>query len=82
MLEMQRIISYDAGDNIVPYIDNRGNFKIYNGQNVDQISIQEVNYKHSDCLVAWKIGAENQLILPFDILYYFLHEQIIALEKH
>jgi hypothetical protein len=57
MLEMQRITSYDAGDNIVPYIDNRGNFKIYNGQNVDQISIQEVNYKHSDCLVAWKIGA-------------------------
>jgi len=57
MLEMQRITSFDAGDNIVPYIDNRGNFKIYNGQNVDQISIQEVNYKHSDCLVAWKIGS-------------------------
>jgi hypothetical protein len=57
MLEMQRIISFDAGDNIVPYIDNRGNFKIYNGQNVDQISIQEVKYKHSDFLVAWKIGS-------------------------
>ena len=57
MLEMQRITSFDAGDNIVPYIDNRGNFKIYNGQNVDQISIQEVNYKHSDYLVAWKIGS-------------------------
>lgn len=57
MLEMQRITSFDAGDNVVPYIDNRGNFKIYNGQNVDQISIQEVNYKHSDFLVAWKIGS-------------------------
>lgn len=57
MLEMQRINSFHAGDNIVPYIDNRGNFKIYNGQNVDQISIQEVNYKYSDFLVAWKIGS-------------------------
>ena len=57
MLEMQRITSFDAGDNIVPYIDNRGNFKIYNGETVQQISIQEVNYKHSDFLVAWKIGS-------------------------
>ena len=44
MLEMQRITSFDAGDNIVSYIDNRGNFKIYNGETVQQISIQEVNY--------------------------------------
>lgn len=57
MLEMQRITSFDAGDNIVSYIDNRGNFKIYNGETVQQISIQEVNYKHSDFLVAWKIGS-------------------------
>jgi hypothetical protein len=57
MLEMQRITSFDAGDNIVPYIDNRGNFKIYNGETVQQISIQEVDYKHSDFLVAWKIGS-------------------------
>ena len=54
---MQRITSFDAGDNIVPYIDNRGNFKIYNGEKVEQIAIQSVNYKFSDYLVAWKIGS-------------------------
>lgn len=57
VLEMQRITSFEAGDYIVPYIDNRGNFKIYNGEKVDQISIQEVKFKHSDFLVAWKIGS-------------------------
>jgi hypothetical protein len=57
MLEMQRITSYDAGDFIAPYIDGKGNFKIYNGEKVDQISIQAVNYKLSDYLVAWKIGS-------------------------
>ena len=57
ILEMQRITSFDAGDNIVPYIDNRGNFKIYNGEKVEQIAIQSVNYKFSDYLVAWKIGS-------------------------
>ncbi len=57
MLEMQRISSFDAGDNIAPYIDGKGNFKIYNGEKVDQIAIQNVNYKFSDYLVAWKIGS-------------------------
>jgi len=56
-LEMQRITSYDAGDFIVPYIDGKGNFKIYNGEKVEQIAIQGVNYKYSDYLVAWKIGS-------------------------
>ena len=57
MLEMQRITSYDAGDYIAPYIDGKGNFKIYNGEKIEQISLQTVNYKFSDYLVAWKIGS-------------------------
>lgn len=56
MLEMQRITSYDAGDYIAPYIDGKGNFKIYNGEKIELISLQTLNYKFSDYLVAWKIG--------------------------
>jgi hypothetical protein len=55
-LELQPISSFDAGDNVAPYIDNQGNFKIYNGYDVDQITIQYVTYKFSDFLVSWKIG--------------------------
>jgi hypothetical protein len=56
-LELQRINSFQAGDNLVAYIDNRGNFKVYNGETVEQISIQEVSFKNSDYLLAWKIGS-------------------------
>lgn len=56
-LEFQRISSFQAGDSILPYIDGRGNFKIYNGDKIEQISIQQLTYKNSDYLVAWKIGS-------------------------
>ena len=56
-LELQKITSFQAGDNIVAYIDGRGNFKVYDGETVEQISIQEVSFKNSDYLLAWKIGS-------------------------
>jgi hypothetical protein len=56
-LEHQRVNSFQAGDNLVAYIDARGNFKVYDGEHTEQISIQEVSFKNSDFLLAWKIGS-------------------------
>lgn len=55
-LEFQRIQKFQAGDNVVAYIDNRENFKIYNGEKVEQISVQLVEFQNSDNIVAWQIG--------------------------
>lgn len=55
-LEFQRITNFSAGDNVLAYIDNRENFKIFNGENVEQITVQQVKFNHSDNIVAWQIG--------------------------
>jgi hypothetical protein len=56
LLEFQRIVEFQAGDYIVAYIDNKENFKIFNGEQVEQLSVQQVVYKTSDNIVGWKIG--------------------------
>lgn len=56
-LEFQRITNYSAGDNVLAYVDNRENFKVFNGENVEQITVQQVKYKNSDNIVAWQIGS-------------------------
>jgi hypothetical protein len=55
-LELQRVNSFSAGDNVLAYIDNRENFKVFNGEKVEQITVQQVKYQHSDNVVAWQIG--------------------------
>jgi hypothetical protein len=32
-IEFQRIQSFQAGDNLIAYIDNRGDFKVFDGEN-------------------------------------------------
>lgn len=55
-LEFQPIQSFVAGDNMVAYLDNRGDFKIYNGEEIIPITNMNVQYKMSDNLLAWNIG--------------------------
>lgn len=55
-IEFQRIQSFVAGDNIMAYIDNRGDFKVYNGEKVIPLTNMNVEYKMSDDLLAWNIG--------------------------
>ena len=56
-LELQRVNSFSAGDNILVYIDNRENFKVFNGEKTEQITVQQVKFQHSDNIVAWQIGS-------------------------
>ena len=55
-LEFQRIQSFTAGDNLVAYIDNRGDFRIYDGEKVQTLTNQNVEFKMSDYQLAWNIG--------------------------
>jgi hypothetical protein len=55
-LEFQRIKEFKAGDEFVAYIDNRGNLRVYNGVERQDISNMNVNYEVSDHLMAYSIG--------------------------
>lgn len=55
-LEFQRIREYKAGDDLVAYIDNRGNLRVYDGNERQDISNMNVNYQISDHLLAYSIG--------------------------
>lgn len=55
-LEYQRIKSYVVGDNIMAYTDAKGDFKVYDGETVTQLSNMVVQYKISDNQLAWNIG--------------------------
>ncbi|MEZ4890334.1 MAG: hypothetical protein R2779_07170 [Crocinitomicaceae bacterium] len=60
-IEMQNIKSYIAGDNLVAYIDIRGNLKVYDGTDRYDLSNMNLQYQVSDNMVGWNIGTTLQL---------------------
>jgi hypothetical protein len=56
-LEFQPIQSFEGSDVYTVYVDYRGDFKLYDGQNVQLITNQIINYKLSDGQLAWKVGS-------------------------
>jgi hypothetical protein len=56
VLEMQQIKEFKAGDDLVAYIDTRGNLRVYDGETRQDISNMNVNYQVSDHLMAYSIG--------------------------
>lgn len=55
-LEFQPIKEYKAGDDLVAYIDTRGNLRIYDGEERSDISNMNVQFQVSDHLLAYNIG--------------------------
>jgi hypothetical protein len=55
-LEFQPIKEFRAGDDLVAYIDTRGNLRVYDGKERKDISNLNVQYKISDYLMAYNIG--------------------------
>jgi hypothetical protein len=62
-IEIQPIVSYKAGDEVVAYIDTRGNLKMYDGKERIDVTTLNVDYQVSDHLMAHKIA--NACISPF-----------------
>lgn len=55
-IEMQEIKGYKAGDNVVAYLDIRGNLRVYDGKERQDISNMDLDYQISDYMVGWNIG--------------------------
>ena len=55
-LEFQPIMEFKAGDDLVAYIDTRGNLRVWDGQNRQDISNLNVEFQVSDYLMAYTIG--------------------------
>jgi hypothetical protein len=55
-LEFQAVRSFEASDNIIVYVDFRGDFKVYDGEKVQTFTNQLVSYKLSDYQLAWNVG--------------------------
>jgi len=55
-IEIQPILSYKAGDEVVAYIDTRGNMRIYDGIERKDVTALNVDYQVSDHLVGYKIA--------------------------
>lgn len=55
-IEIQPVISYKAGDELVAYIDTRGNLRLFNGVERKDVTALNVQYEVSDHLLAYKIA--------------------------
>ena len=55
-IELQEVKDYQAGDNLVAYLDIRGNLRVYDGKERHEISNMNLKYKISDKLLAWNVG--------------------------
>lgn len=55
-IEFQRVREFKTGDDIVAYINFRGNLTIFDGTSPKEISNVQVDYEVSDHLMTWKIG--------------------------
>ena len=56
VIELQRILDFQAGDEFVSYIDNKGNLRLYNGTTPQDITNLNIEYKVSDHLMGWKVA--------------------------
>lgn len=56
-LEFQPIKEFKAGDDLIAYIDTRGNLRVYDGKERKDISNMNIQYKISDHLLAYNIGS-------------------------
>ncbi len=55
-IEFQPIKSFKAGDDVVAYIDFKGNLRVYDGTNPVDLANVNLEYEVSDNLLVWKIA--------------------------
>lgn len=86
-IEIQLIEEFKSGDNLVAYVDFRGNLIVYDGTNKVAISNMKVEYEVSDKLMTWKIGEtlnmwdENgKRTLTFNVRNYWVKDDIVVFE--
>lgn len=78
-IEFQRVREFKTGDDVVAYIDFRGNLRVFDGTKPLDISNVQVEYEVSDHLMTWKIGPTLNLWDGGDMrtLTYFADKYIL-----
>ena len=78
-LEFQRIQEYKAGDDILAYIDNRGNLRVFDGEAPRDLSNMNVEYHVSDHFLVWNVGPTINMYDAGDLqtLTYFGGQYVV-----
>ena len=86
-IELQRIEDFKAGDNVVGYIDVRGNLVVYDGKSKMNLANLKVEYEVSDNLLTWRIGSTLNMwddgkkqTLTFNVGKYWVRDNIVVFE--
>ena len=86
-IEFQQVRQYKAGDDLVGYIDARGNLRVFDGTKPMDLSNMNVEYEVSDHLLIWKIGETINLwddghkqTLTFNARNYWVRDSIVVFE--
>ena len=86
-IEFQPIISYQAGDEFVAYIDNRENLRIFNGKERKDITNLNIKFSISDHLLAYNVGTTLNMwdagklrTLTYFVRDYVVKDSIIVYE--
>ncbi|MDX2361688.1 MAG: hypothetical protein QNK23_12845 [Crocinitomicaceae bacterium] len=86
-IEFQEIKGFKAGDNVVGYIDIRGNLKVYDGNTSMTLSNVNVEYEVSDNLLIWKVGqtlnmwdSGHKRTLCYTAGKYWLRDSLVVFE--
>lgn len=78
-VEMQRVKNFKAGDDVVGYIDFKGNLRVFDGSNPMDLANVNVEYEVSDNLLVWKVGETLNLWDDGDLqtLTYFANQYVL-----
>ena len=82
-VEIQPVKEYKAGDELVAYIDTRGNLRLYDGKVRKDITNLNVEYQVSDHLLGYKIGPTLNMwdAGRLQTLTYFGRNYLVFLNK-
>jgi hypothetical protein len=86
-IEFQRIRNFKFGDNVVGYVDNRSNLRVFDGSKPKDIANLEAEYEVSDNLLVWKIGPTLNMwddgelrTLSYNTAGYLVKDSIIVFQ--
>lgn len=86
-IEFQPIESFKAGDNVVGYMDVRGNLIVYDGEEKMNVANLKVEYEVSDNLLIWKIGETlnlwdtgTKITLSYNTRNYWVKDNMVVFE--
>lgn len=86
-LEFQPISEFKAGDDVVAYMNSRGDLMVYDGTKPERLANMAAEYEVSDALLTWKIGPTlnmwdggDKMTLTYNARNYWVKDSIIVYE--